>query len=306
LGPLIVTGGAGFIGGHLVPAVLRSRSQLLVIDRVARPASFRVNRRLSYRRINVRNINDVFSESLRKGAIVHLAAETSVENSVRHPLSTVKSNIEVTCTTLELARRIDCERFVFASTAAVYGDRRGRCRETDSLAPTSPYAVSKLASEYYCRVYSQLYGIPTVILRYFNVYGPGQTSEYAGVITRFARRVLKERPPVIFGNGSQTRDFVFVDDVVKATLTSLQKPLPGGTIMNIGTGRPIRIVSLAEKILGILNLRHLRPVFVSPRKGDVKHSEADISLARAKINFRPSHSLDSGLRATIEWLRRAN
>ena len=138
------------------------------------------------------------------------------------------------------------------------------------------------------------------------MYGPGQTSEYAGVITRFARRVLKERPPVIFGNGSQTRDFVFVDDVVKATLTSLQKPLPGGTIMKIGTGRPIRIVSLAEKILGILNLRHLRPVFVSPRKGDVKHSEADISLARAKINFRPSHSLDSGLRATIEWLRRAN
>ena len=165
---------------------------------------------------------------------------------------------------------------------------------------------TKVAGEGLLQAYSASYGLDTACLRYFNVYGPGQTSEYAGVITRFARRVLKERPPVIFGNGSQTRDFVFVDDVVKATLTSLQKPLPGGTIMNIGTGRPIRIVSLAEKILGILNLRHLRPVFVSPRKGDVKYSEADISLARAKINFRPSHSLDSGLRATIEWLRRAN
>jgi UDP-glucose 4-epimerase len=204
---------------------------------------------------------------------------------------------------LDLARKIDSERFIFASTAAIYGDNRSSCRETDTPAPASPYASSKLASEYYCKVYASLYGISTVILRYFNVYGPGQSNRYAGVITRFVKQAVREKPPIIFGDGSQTRDFVFVDDVIRATVASLTQRVPGGTIMNIGTGRATSIMSLARQVLQLFDLRNLRPINAPPRVGEVKHSQANISTARAKIRFRPRYRLAEGLPPTIEWLR---
>jgi UDP-glucose 4-epimerase len=204
---------------------------------------------------------------------------------------------------LDLARKIDSERFLFASTAAIYGDNRSSCRETDAPAPASPYASSKLASEYYCKVYASLYGISTVVLRYFNVYGPGQSDRYAGVITRFVKEALGGKPPVIFGDGSQTRDFVFVDDVIRATIASLTQRVPGGTIMNIGTGRATSILSLARQVLQLFDLRNLRPIHASPRVGEVKLSQANISAAQAKIRFRPRYRLAEGLPPTIEWLR---
>jgi UDP-glucose 4-epimerase len=275
----------------------------VVVDKAARPKSFPHSRRLVYWEGNALKINSLLSESLRNLGIVHLAAETSVEDSVRRPLSSVRSNIEVTCAVLELARKLDSERFVLASTAAIYGDRRGHCKETDFPLPSSPYAASKLASEYYCKVYSKLYGIPTVILRYFNVYGPGQSSNYAGVITRFVSRGLKGKPPIIFGDGNQTRDFVYVGDVVRATLNALRSSLPGGTTLNIGTGRAISVKSLADKILRILKLEDIRPRYDSPRPGDVRNSEADPTLSRRMIDFQPSYELDQGLRATVKWLK---
>lgn len=301
--PLIVTGGAGFIGRHLVRTALRSRTRVTVVDKVARPDFFPANDRLSYIRADIHRANSIVSQLPENADIVHLAADTSVEKSVKDPLSTVRSNIELTCVALELARKLGSERFVFASTAAVYGGRRGKCRETDSPAPASPYAVSKLASEYYCKVYHNLYRVPTVILRYFNVYGPGQSSNYAGVITRFVSRGLQEKPPVIFGDGDQTRDFVYVGDVVQATLNVLRSSLPGGTILNIGTGRAISVNLLADRILTILKHEELRPAYVSARPGDVKNSQADNSLSQKMINFRTSYDLDKGLRATVKWLR---
>jgi UDP-glucose 4-epimerase len=235
--------------------------------------------------------------------IVHLAANTSVLESVRRPLLTVRANIEATCRLLDLARKIDSERFLFASTAAIYGDKRSSCRETDTPEPASPYASSKIASEYYCRVYASLYGIPTVVLRYFNVYGPGQSSRYAGVITRFVKEALHGKPPVIFGDGSQTRDFVFVDDVIRATVTSLTQSVPKGTILNIGTGRATSINSLARQVLRHFDLKNLQPIHAPPRLGEVRHSQANISAARIKIHFRPRYRLAEGLPPTIEWLR---
>jgi UDP-glucose 4-epimerase len=303
---VIVTGGAGFIGSHLVSAALGSGSEITVVDKASRPQSFPASSRLKYRRMNALKIEGLLPKPYYGARIVHLAAETSVEKSVQNPVSTVKSNISVTCSTLELARKIDSKRFLFASSAAVYGERDERCREADSPDPESPYAVSKLASEHYCKIYSKLYGIPTVILRYFNVYGPGQSNQYAGAITRFVQRTLEGKPPVIFGDGNQTRDFVFINDVVRATLTVLQKPLPGGSIMNIGTGTPIKIKSLARMVLGILGAERLQPVYTSPRPGDIRHSLADISLAKEKISFQPRYSLEAGLRATIEWFRGSN
>jgi len=298
----LVTGGGGFIGKHLVRELLHKGFEVEALDRISRPRDFPNSSRLVYHRADLNTIDSRWRG--KPGTrIVHLAANTSVQESIRRPLLTVRANIEATCRMLDLARKIDSQRFLFASTAAIYGDNRSSCRETDTPAPASPYASSKLASEYYCKVYADLYGISTVILRYFNVYGPGQSNSYAGVITRFVKEALRGKPPVIFGDGSQTRDFVFVDDVIRATVNSLSKSVPGGTIMNIGTGRATSIMSLARHVLQVFNLRNLRPIHTPPRVGEVKHSQANISAARTKIRFRPQYRLAEGLPPTIEWLR---
>jgi len=298
----LVTGGGGFIGKHLVRELLHKGFEVEALDRVSRPRDFPSSSRLVYHRADLNSVNSRWR--VKPGTrIVHLAANTSVLESVQRPLLTVRANIEATCRMLDLARRIDSERFLFASTAAIYGDNRSSCRETDTPAPASPYASSKLASEYYCKVYASLYGISTVVLRYFNVYGPGQSDRYAGVITRFVKEALRGKPLVIFGDGSQTRDFVFVDDVIGATIASLTRRVPDGTIMNIGTGRATSIMSLARQVLQLFDLRNLRPVHAPPRVGEVKHSQASISAARAKIRFRPRYRLTEGLPPTINWLR---
>jgi len=301
---VLVTGGAGFIGKHLVEELLHEGFEVGVLDRIPKPRSFPSSDGLAYYRADA-NSAKMFAQ-LRSGTrIVHLAANTSVEESVRRPLSTVRANIGATCRMLDLARKIDSDRFLFASTAAVYGDRALSWRETDTPVPNSPYAASKLASEYYCKVYAKLYGIPTVVLRYFNVYGPGQSDRYAGVITRFVKEALYGRAPIIFGDGSQTRDFVFIDDVVRATITSLTQPLGSGFVMNIGTGRATSILSLARTVLGLFKLRNLRPIHAPPRVGEIRHSKANVSVAIAKIHFRPRYQLARGLPPTIEWLRNA-
>jgi len=285
-----------------VRELLQKGFEVEALDRVPRPRDFPSSSRFVYHRADLNTANSRWRGKPGTG-IVHLAANTSVQESVQRPLLTVRANIEATCRMLDLARKIDSERFLFASTAAIYGDNRSSCRETDTPAPASPYASSKLASEYYCKVYASLYGISTVILRYFNVYGPGQSDRYAGVITRFVKEALRGKPLVIFGDGNQTRDFVFVDDVIRATIASLTQRVPGGTIMNIGTGRATSIMSLARQVLQLFDLGNLRPIHAGPRVGEVKHSQANISVARTKLRFRPRYRLAEGLPPTIEWLR---
>jgi UDP-glucose 4-epimerase len=299
---VLVTGGGGFIGKHLVSKLLQQGFEVEALDKIPRPKIFPISKKLAYHEGDV-NSNSLQWRSKPGTRIVHLAANTSVQESIRRPLHSVRSNIEATCRMLELARKLDSEKFLFASTAAVYGDRRSSCLETDPPAPASPYAASKLASEYYCMVYSSLYGIPTIVLRYFNVYGPGQSDQYAGVITRFVREALHGKPPVIFGDGRQTRDFVFVGDVVRATVSALIRQVPGGTILNIGTGRATNIVFLAHLVLDLFDLKNLRPIHAPPRVGEVRHSQANISAARTKIRFRPQYRLAEGLSPTIEWLK---
>ena len=297
---MLVTGGGGFIGKHLVTELLQKGFEVEALDKIPKPKILPHSRRLSYYQGDVNSSNSRL-RSIPGTKIVHLAANTSVQESVRRPLLTVRANIEATCRMLDFARKIDCERFVFASTAAIYGDKRSSCRETDSPAPASPYASSKLASEYYCKVYASLYGIPTVVLRYFNVYGPGQSDRYAGVITRFVREALHGKPPTIFGDGRQTRDFIFIRDVIDATVAAMTQRVRGGTILNIGTGRATSITSLAQRVLQLFDLKKLRPIHAPPRVGEVRHSQANISAARTKLRFRPKYRLSEGLPPTIQW-----
>ncbi len=299
---ILVTGGAGFIGRNFVGRALRS-SEVTVLDKVQRPRGFPTSNRITYRRGDAYKIASILPTLKQLNLkIVHLAAETSVRKSVLRPLSNVRTNVGVTCALLEFARKVDPEKLVFASSAAIYGEKKAPCREDDLPDPSSPYAASKLAGEYYCRVYSRLYGIPVTILRYFNVYGPGQSSHYAGVITSFLKEVSKGRPPTIYGDGKQTRDFIFVDDAVECTLRALEKHLPPGTVMNVGTGRAVRIDSLAMKVLRLLKRKDLHPIYAPPRSGDINFSQADVSRARREIGLTPRYDIDMGLKLTSNWL----
>ncbi len=302
---VVVTGGAGFIGSNLVCRLLEKKHDVVVLDIASKPVNLPRSGRLVYRQTDAYRADTLLSPAMRRASIVHLAAETSVRRSVSNPKLTIQANIGVTCALLEFARKVDAERFVFASSAAVYGNRRGACHEDDPPDPCSPYAASKLASEYYCRVYVKLYGVPVTILRYFNVYGPGHSERYAGVITRFVEEVLHGKPPIIYGDGKQTRDFIFIDDVSEATIRTLSTRARGGTIMNVGTGRAIRIRALAKKVLRHLNRQDLHPRFAPPRAGDIIYSKADILSARRQIGFSPQYDLDRGLDLTIKWLRQS-
>lgn len=300
---ILVTGGAGFIGSHLVRSALRKSHEVIVLDKASKSSVFPSSSFLTYRRGDLNRVERLFpSQKLHDLMIVHLAAETSVKTSIIKPFSTIRTNVRGTCAVLEFARKSDAQRFVFASSAAIYGDRRGPCHEDDSPEPRSPYAASKLAGEYYCKMYSRLYGIPVVILRYFNVYGPGQSSQYAGVITHFLRSASRGRPPTIFGDGKQTRDFIFVEDVVQATLNCLNKNLPSGITLNIGSGRALDIRELALKIIRMLGREDLHPTYVPVRQGDVRFSVANISRARRRIGLRPEYDIDSGLKLTMSWV----
>ncbi len=296
---ILITGGGGFIGRHLVNRALTEPGKVTVIDKKSRPSFFPSSDRLVYVQGDVSRIRTMVPFHRRaKLRIIHLAAETSVRQSVLRPLSSVRANVGVTCALLEFARKVDAESFVFASSAAVYGDKKGPCRENDLPNPRSPYAASKLAGEYYCRVYSQLYGIPITVLRYFNVYGPGQSAHSAGVITGFLKQVSHGRPPVIYGDGRQTRDFVFVSDVVTATVKAVTRKPESETVINIGTGRATSIGALAWKVLRLLGRRDLQPIYVPSVEGDVRFSQADVSRARRKIGFRPRYDIDTGLKLT--------
>lgn len=202
------------------------------------------------------------------------------------------------------ARYCNVRKVVYASSSSVYGDTPTLPkREEMKPNPKSPYAISKLAGEYYCRVFSEVYGLKTACLRYFNVYGPRQNpqSQYAAVIPRFVTRILAHEPPVIFGDGRQTRDFTFVKDVVQANILAMESNAEG--LFNIACGSRVSLNELAVKIMEITGVR-LNPIYDKPRPGDVKDSLADISSAKNKLGYEPKFNLNSGLEGTIKWFQK--
>ena len=246
-----------------------------------------------------------FVKAIAKGceAVFHQAARVSVTRSIEDPLGTNNVNVNGTLNLLEAAREYDIETFVFASSSSVYGETEQLPKE-ESMAPqpVSPYAVSKLAAETYCKVYASVYGLKTVSLRYFNVYGPRQKpGPYSGVIPAFVKQALAKDPPIINGDGTQTRDFTYVKDVVKANLLCLEGLLKGGEVFNVGSHSSISINDLARLVLRLTGSEGIEPTHGPPRPGDVQHSYADITKISSVLGYRPDYTIESGLAEVIEW-----
>ena len=300
----IVTGGAGFIGSHIVEAIAGSH-EVVVIDNF----SSGKQENLSMFSDNVHRIPGSITDlPLLKDAflgadgIFHLGAIASVARSVDDPIATHETNLTGTLNVLLAARDCGVKKVVFSSSSAVYGDEPTLPKREDMPpVPLSPYAVSKLAGEYYCTVFFELFGLKTVSLRYFNVFGPRQDplSEYAAVIPKFITRLLHHQPPLIFGDGKQTRDFVYVKDVVQANLLAMQSTKTG--TFNIGSGESIDLNTLARTLAEIMKVT-ISPLYEKPRSGDIRDSVSDITAAKKSLGYRTSYSLDKGLAETITWL----
>lgn len=303
---VIVTGGAGFIGSNLAEELLKEH-EVTIIDNLSTGRIENLDQIIDKISFIQGSINDM--DLLRKtfvgaNTIFHQAAIPSVQRSVDNPIVSNEVNVDGTLKVLVAARDCGVQKVVYASSSSIYGDTPTLPKREDMKPnPKSPYAVSKLAGEYYCRILSEVYGLKTVCLRYFNVYGPKQNprSQYAAVIPRFVTRVLVNEPPIILGDGKQTRDFTFVKDVVKANILAMNTEVEG--VFNIAYGHRVSLNELVGKI-GEITGSKLDPIYDKPRLGDVKDSLADISFALEKLRYKPEYDLSSGLGETIKWFQK--
>ncbi len=303
---ILVTGGAGFIGSHLVDRLMKEDYEIVVLDNFFSGTTENIKHHLESGTFylvkgDVRSSDNVKEAIRTVDAVFHLAAIVSVPLSIENPLLVNDVNVRGTLNLLEASLKADVKRFIYASSCAVYGEVD--CLPIDERCPTnpmSPYAVSKLAAEDYCKVFSQNYGLDTLCLRYFNVYGPRQVGDsYSGVITRFIDRLKQKKPPIIYGDGQQTRDFVHVKDIVEANMLALNCQHRFGKMINVGTGKQTTINQLAEFLFELTGRSELTPRYVSPRKGDIRNSCADISKAKRALGYEPKVMLKKGLRTLL-------
>lgn len=302
----LVTGGAGFIGSHLCRRLAAEGHAVRVLDDLS--TGKRENLEgvgVDFREGDLRDAQLLAAVVRGVDCVLHQAAIASVAVSVSQPLLEQEVNLVGTLRLLEAARQAGVRRVVFAGSAAAYGNSSASPkREEMRPEPASPYGLSKVAGEHYCRIYSEVFGLETVCLRYFNVFGPRQdpASPYSGVISLFARRMLRGQPPTIFGDGEQSRDFVYVEDVVQANMLACRAKQARGEIYNIGCGRSTTIAELARQLNRILGTE-LEPQFAPARPGDVRVSLADISKARARLGYAPAVRFAEGLARTVDWMR---
>jgi len=305
---ILVTGGAGFIGSHVTAELLRRGYAVRVIDNFStgsRDNLAGVGGNVALVEGDIRSYERTHAAADGVDCVIHLAALPSVPRSVQDPLTTNEVNVTGTLNVVLAARDAGTQRVVVASSSSVYG-RAAELPKTEALLPRpiSPYGVSKLAAEQYCLGFNAVYGIEAVALRYFNVFGPRQdpNSQYSGVIPKFISRSLRGQPLVIFGDGTQSRDFTYVDNVVAATLAAIECDLDGPLVCNVGCGTSHSVMSLAEAI-GRATGHAAHVDFVDARAGDVLHSCADISVARSVLGYAPAIAVDEGLRRTVEWFQ---
>jgi nucleoside-diphosphate-sugar epimerase len=310
----VVTGGAGFIGSHLAERLLRDQPQarVRILDDFSSgrlenlPFAAAAGERLEIVRGDIRDLATVERAAAGATTIFHQAAMRSVPRSVADPLGANDHNVNGTLNVLEASRRAGVKRVVYASSSSVYGDRPELPkREDQPLAPISPYAVSKAAGEQYAAVWHRLYGVETVGLRYFNVFGPRQdpTSEYAAVIPRFILWALRGTPLEIHGDGQQSRDFTYIDNVVEANCRAAEAAGAGGQTFNVGCGHRVSLLQIVERLEALLGHSVSRRHSPS-RAGDVPHTLADIDRAGRLLGYTPLVAFDEGLRRTLDYFRR--
>ena len=304
----LVTGGAGFIGSNICKRLVSEGCFVRVLDNL-----------LTGKKSNLAGIADKIefieadmgdSEVARSAmkdidVILHQGALPSVPLSVDNPAATHRHCVDATFTLLLAARDAGVKRFVYAASSSAYGDTPTLPKvETMPTSPLSPYAVAKLVGEYYCSVFYKVFGLETISLRYFNVFGPHQdpTSQYAAAIPAFVTAILKDEPPTVYGDGEQSRDFTYIDNVVHANLLAARTEQTRGDVINIACGRAITVNAIIELINQVVG-KEVKPNYADPRPGDVKHSLADITRAQDLIHFDPIVPFDEGLRKAIEWYR---
>jgi nucleoside-diphosphate-sugar epimerase len=308
----LITGGAGFIGSQIAEGLCRKSSSVVVLDNLSTGSLDNLSWRKNGDSLDFieGDISDkaLVTKLLRDcHCVCHHAAIASVPYSVDHPDETNRVNLNATLNLLIAARGAKIKRFVFASSSAVYGDSDASFKkESDTPRPLSPYALQKYAGEQYARMFYTLYGLETVSFRYFNVFGPRQSfnSPYSGVIAKFCTQLLAGKSVTVFGDGSQSRDFVAVHNVVNANLLAIECPTNevAGQVFNIGTGQSITLLELLHEI-GRQIGHTVKPEFAPSRSGDVKSSQADISLARERLGFDVSVSFAEGLKRTLDFYR---
>ena len=306
----LVTGGAGFIGSHLTEELVRRGHRVRVADSL-----------VTGRRSNLDRLPDVeflegdladlaFARRAVDGCefVLHQAAIPSVPRSVADPITSHRANVDATLNVLVAARDGGVRRLVFAGSSSAYGDTPTLPKHEDMpVNPLSPYALQKVVGEQYLQMFTRLYGLETVSIRYFNVFGPRQdpSSPYSGVISVFATALLENRPAKIYGDGEQTRDFTYVANVVDGVLRACEAPAANGQIINVATGGRISLNTLFETMRGLVGAT-VQPTYVEPRPGDVRDSQADIRKAREILGYQPIVSFEDGLRRTVEWYRTAD
>lgn len=306
----LVTGGAGFVGSHLTQALVKRGHQVRVLDNLSTGAAKNLTGLIDQIEIHQADLLDANAVSAALQGVewvFHQAALASVPRSVAEPLETHAACVTATVQLLHLAVKAGVKRVVYAASSSAYGNQATPVkRETDLPAPLSPYAAAKLAAEYYCASFYHSYGLETVALRYFNVFGPRQdpSGPYAAVIPIFIKRLLEAKSPIIYGDGLQTRDFTFVENVVEANLLAATSTGAVGRVMNIGNGQSTSLVELLASINRALGT-NIAAEFQPERTGDVRDSLADISLARELLGYVPRVDLEQGLACTIAYYKNA-
>lgn len=304
---VLVTGGAGFIGSHLVDRLMNEGYEVVVLDNFSAGKIGNVQRHLGSGnfhlvRGDLRNLEDVRKAVGDVNVVFHLAAIVNVPLSIEDPLLVNDVNVRGTLNLLEASVKENVEDFIYISTCAVYGEA---CylpiNEEHPIMPLSPYAISKLAAEHYCKIFHQIHGLKTACLRFFNVYGPRQSEgPYSGVITQFISRLRQNKPPIIYGDGEQTRDFLYVKDAVEANMLVLSCKHCAGEVINIGTGKPTTINELAKVLMCMFGESSVKPEYVALRAGDIRNSYADIGKAEKMLGYKPKIAMEEGIRMLLK------
>ncbi|MCG8449860.1 MAG: SDR family oxidoreductase [Pirellulales bacterium] len=304
----LVTGGAGFIGSHIATALVERGDRVRVLDNLS--TGTHANLAHLGEKIELIESDLLDQQSVEQAVdgidvVYHQAALASVPRSVATPLDTNAACVTGTLLLLDAARRANVRRVVYAGSSSAYGNQpRMPKRESDLPMPLSPYAAAKVAGEYYCQAFTETYGLETVAIRYFNVFGPRQdpTSEYSAVIPLFVTTMLAGRRPTIFGDGHQSRDFTFIDNVVAGNLAAAEAPNAVGRVFNVACGQQFTLLDLIASINRVLGT-DIQPEFAEPRPGDVRESLADISAARDVLGYTPTIDFEEGLRRSIDYYR---